>query len=411
MLGGVNLVIKGDILKSLKRLLRSTSPDVLKNYFDQRDAKFPDSFDWSIEEGKLANEVEKILTTFPHDQEDDLRAELEVIQEIATEDGWTAIDEICEGSEIDVPEEGGASDAAFFVALNHHKLLPKIVNAASMNRYSGGRQWSCFRLDGARFVSDTISDAGSRKSFIEEILVARKFPKLRPYFKDWFDATRRDPITQEKSAVTYLTLYMLDRPIKEMTVDKNKRFHMALRQRVDEVIFAINPDAQEIEVYAKGGAKMHEALANAFSDSFFGETVQPVRVEPRQVDFGPLKRKPDFDISPEDRIESVSVVKLKFWGDELRSLYEKASDDSELYDVIKHKLGDRSPLRSGDLITAATIKIKRAKNEGKTLTIDLGYPSRTTLPNQTEDDRAFSIRLLERWGILEEDMQLMEAAE
>lgn len=398
-------------MKSLKRLLRSTSPDVLKNYFDQRDAKFPDSFDWSIEEGKLANEVEKILTTFPHDQEDDLRAELEVIQEIATEDGWTAIDEICEGSEIDVPEEGGASDAAFFVALNHHKLLPKIVNAASMNRYSGGRQWSCFRLDGARFVSDTISDAGSRKSFIEEILVARKFPKLRPYFKDWFDATRRDPITQEKSAVTYLTLYMLDRPIKEMTVDKNKRFHMALRQRVDEVIFAINPDAQEIEVYAKGGAKMHEALANAFSDSFFGETVQPVRVEPRQVDFGPLKRKPDFDISPEDRIESVSVVKLKFWGDELRSLYEKASDDSELYDVIKHKLGDRSPLRSGDLITAATIKIKRAKNEGKTLTIDLGYPSRTTLPNQTEDDRAFSIRLLERWGILEEDMQLMEAAE
>lgn len=384
---------------------------MLKNYFDQRDAKFPDSFDWSIEEGKLANEVEKILTTFPHDQEDDLRAELEVIQEIATEDGWTAIDEICEGSEIDVPEEGGASDAAFFVALNHHKLLPKIVNAASMNRYSGGRQWSCFRLDGARFVSDTISDAGSRKSFIEEILVARKFPKLRPYFKDWFDATRRDPITQEKSAVTYLTLYMLDRPIKEMTVDKNKRFHMALRQRVDEAIFAINPDAQEIEVYAKGGAKMHEALANAFSDSFFGETVQPVRVEPRQVDFGPLKRKPDFDISPEDRIESVSVVKLKFWGDELRSLYEKASDDSELYDVIKHKLGDRSPLRSGDLITAATIKIKRAKNEGKTLTIDLGYPSRTTLPNQTEDDRAFSIRLLERWGILEEDMQLMEAAE
>ena len=156
---------------------------------------------------------------------------------------------------------------------------------------------------------------------------------------------------------------------------------------------------------------MHEALANAFSDSFFGDAVQPVRVEPRQVNFGPLKRKPDFDFSPEDQIESVSVVKLKFWGDELRSLYEYASDNNEIYDIIKHKLGDRSPLHAGDLMTAATIKIRRMKGEGKTLTIDLGYPSRTTLPNQTEDDRALSIRLLEHWGILESNMQLVEAAE
>ncbi len=66
---------------------------------------------------------------------------------------------------------------------------------------------------------------------------------------------------------------------------------------------------------------------------------------------------------------------------------------------------------SGDLIVAATIKIKRAKQDGKTLTIDLGYPSRTTLPNQTEEDRTLSIKLLERWGILEQGEELMEIAE
>lgn len=398
-------------MKSLKRLFQSTESDVLKNYFDQRDAKIPDDFDWSLDEGKLANEIERMLTTYPHDQEDDLRAELEMIQEIATGDGWNAIDEVCEGAKVEVPEEGGTEGAAFFVALSHPKLLPKIVNAASMNRYSGGRQWGCFRLDGARFAADTLSDPKAREKFIEAILAARNFPKTRPYFRDWFDATRRDPVTQEKREITYLTLYMLDRPIKEMTVDGNKRFHMALRQRVDEAIFAINPYECEIEVYAKGGVKMHEVLANAFSDSFFGEAVQPVRVEPRQVDFGPLKQKPDFDFSPEDRIECVSVVKLRFLNDGFRSLYEHGSDDNEIYDIIKHKLGGGSPLKTGDLMTAATIKIKRVKGEGKTLTIDLGYPSRTTLPNQTEDDRALCNRLLEHWGILEKDVQLMEAAE
>lgn len=398
-------------MKSLKRLFQSTASDVLKDYFDQRDAKFPDDFDWSLEERKLANEIEKTLTTFSDDVGYDLRAELEFIEEIATADGWNAIDEVCDGAGIDVPEDGGAEGAAFFVALNYPKLLPKIVNAASMNRYSGGKQWGCFLLEGTSLAGKTFADPNARQQFIESMIVARKFPKTRPHDKDWFSAVRRDPVTKEKTEITYLTLYILDRPVKEMTVDDDNRFLMALRQRVDEMIFAINPSANEIEVYAKGGAKTHKAIAEAFSESFFDDTVTPVRVEPRPVIFEPLKQKPDFDVSPEDRIESVSVVKLKFWGDDLHSLYEHKSDDSELYDIIEHKLGNRSPLRSDDLIVAATLKIKRVKGEGKTLTIDLGYPSRTTLPNQTEEDRLLSLRLLEHWKILDSNEPLLEAAE
>lgn len=398
-------------MKSLKKLFRSTAPGTLRDYFDHRNAEFPEGFDWLLEEGKLANEIERVLASLPDEQEDDLRAELELIQEIATEDGWIAIDEVCHGSNIELPEDGGAEGAAFFVALNHQNLLPKIVNAASMNRYSGGRQWGCFKLEGARFGDETVSDSDAQSKFIESVLNARKFPATRPHYRDWFSVIRRDPLTDEKCEITYLTLYLLDRPIKEMTVDKHNQFLMALRHRVDEMIFAINPAAREIEIYAKGGSKMHELLARAFSASFFSEAIQPARVEPREVNFGPITQKPDFDISPEDRIESVSVVKLKFWDNGLKSLYELASDNNQIYDIIQHKLGDRSPLRSGDLIVAATIKIKRAKQDGKTLTIDLARPSRTTLPNQTEEDRALSIRLMERWGILDQDLALLEAAE
>lgn len=398
-------------MKSLKRLFRSTSPDTLQDYFQSKDAPLPDDFDWSLDEGKRANEIEKMLTTFPDDVENDLRAELEFIEEVVAGDGWNAIDEVCDGAGIDVPDEGGAEGAAFFVARNYPKLLPKIVNAASMNRYSGGRQWGCFLLEGARLASDALNDPDARQRFIDSMIMARKFPKTRPHYKDWFSAVRRDPVTKEKTEITYLTLYVLDRPIKEMTVNDDKRFLMALRQRVDEMIFAINPSANEIEVYAKGGAKTHKAIAEAFSESFFDDALTPVRVEPRPVNFGPLKRKPNFDVSPEDRIESVSVVKLKFWGDDLYSLYEHNGDDSELYDIIEHKLGDRSPLRSDDLIFSATLKIKRVKGEGKTLTIDLGHPSRTTLPNQTEEDRQLSLRLLERWQILDSNEPLLDAAE
>ena len=230
-------------MKSLKRLFRSTSPDTLQQYFDHKGATLPDNFDWSMEDGKRANEIEKTLATFAGDVELDIRAELEFIEEIATGDGWTAIAEVCDGAGIDVPEDGGAEDAAFFVALNYPKLLPKIVNAASMNRYSGGRQWGCFLLDGASFASDTLTDPDAQQQFIESMIVARKFPKSRPHDKDWFSAVRRDPVTNEKTEITYLTLYVLDRPIKEMTVNDDNRFLMALRQRVDEMIFAINPSA------------------------------------------------------------------------------------------------------------------------------------------------------------------------
>lgn len=397
-------------MQSLKKLFRSTAPTILRDYFELNDASIPDDFDWALEEGKRANEIEKALTQLPDDLEDTLRAELEGVQELATEDGWIAIDQVCAGERIELPENEGAEGAAFFVVLNHPELLPKIVKAASMNRFNGGRQWGGFTLAGGSLTEDTTVDPLARGRFTDAILEARGFPKTRPYLSDWFSAIRRDPVTNDRNEITYLTLYLLDRPIKEMTVDENKRFLMALRQRVDEMIFAINPKRQEIEVYSKGGARVQEALAQEFCTSFVGSDATPVRIKPRLVDFGPLKRKPDFDISPDDRIESASVVKLKFWSDGLEGQYRHASDNNEIYDLLDYKLGTRSPLRNGDLMTAATLKIKRERQHGKTLTIDLGYPSRTTLPNQTAEDRALSVRLLERWGILGRDDPLIETA-
>ncbi len=239
----------------LKRLFRATSPDILKSYFDQKGMKFADDFDWALNAAKLANAIEEALAGLPQVQEDRLGAELELIQEIANADGWVAIDEVCGGCEIDVPEGGGAEGAAFFVALHHAELLPKIANAASMNRYSGGRQWSCYRMEGAQLSSETVSDPDARAHFIEAVLKARNFQVSRPHEIDWFSAVRRDPLTDEKSEITYLTIYLLDRPIQEMTIDQDNRFLMALRQRVDEMIFAFNPRTQEIEVYGKGWGK------------------------------------------------------------------------------------------------------------------------------------------------------------
>ncbi|MFK7945447.1 MAG: hypothetical protein AB8B85_21415, partial [Paracoccaceae bacterium] len=64
-------------------------------------------------------------------------------------------------------------------------------------------------------------------------------------------------------------------------------------------------------------------------------------------------------------------------------------------------------LKSGGVLRSQVSE----KGHGKTLTIDLGYPNRTTLPNQTEQDRKLSYTLLERWGILPENEQLVETEE
>ena len=268
-----------------------------------------------------------------------------------------------------------------------------------MQRYSGGQKWSCFHTKSANFSEQRLKDKDAQAQFVLTILNAIDFDSKRDHDPDWFEFPVEDPLTGEEKTQTYLTLYLQERA-KNGLAFKNKKVVRAARADVTEMIFAMNPERQEIEIAAKGGIAVREPLAKAFCASFLDNDAEPVRVAKREIDFDVLKHKPKFEIYPDDRIESVSVVKMAFIDNYLRSEFQYPSDNSKIYERISGSHGETSPLKTGAAMRGATIKIRRAKGCGKMLTIDLRFPNSTTLQNQTEDDKRMSLKLLERWGIL-----------
>lgn len=397
-------------MKNVKSLFRRTPANTLKQFFELRVPDLAVDFDWSQAEGKLAMALDAMLMDVGGNAEAEVRAELDDIHDLSEGDGWLAIDELCRAAGIDVPEDGGAEGAAFFLAMHHRSLFERAISTSSFYRFYGGQKWTCFRLESDRFDLDRLSDADARAAFIDAVLKERKFDRSRHFEPDWFHAHRQDAVTCEVATVVYLTLYLQERPVSDLTV-KDGSFVRALRSRVAEVIIAMNPAVNEIEICAKGGQRFHDPVAEAFGKTFLAGEAKPVRVKKRKIDFDVLKRRPSLRLFPVDRVESASVVKLSFFHDSLRSDFQHASETSEIYDLLDHQYGSSSPLKREALITGATIKIRRAREAGKTLTIDLGYPNRTTLRNQTEQDRKLCYSLLERWGILPIDEPLIEAAE
>jgi len=380
-------------LQSLKALFRKTPPETLQTFFADRAPEMP--VDWSLMDGKLANCIDDALHSLPDDQEDGLRAELELIQELSGTDGWTAIEQLCRALGIEIPEDGGAEDAAFFIAIEHPSQMDRVSAAHSRTRKFGGQQWAAFRLESGTFSPNAVADLTKRHAFVEAALKAKGFDLSRNFEADWFAVSRRDELTDTPIEVTFLTLYLQERSTNELTV-VGTSFQRALTPRVAEMIVTVNPHHQEIEVSVKGGWKTQKAVADAFTEQFLDGSAEPIRIEQREVDFDVFKRKPDLSIWPEDRINAASIVKLEFTSDHLKTKFEHPSEDSAIYDLIEGQFA------------AATIKITRDREFGKTLTIDLRWPNKTTLPNQTEEDRKLSYTLLERWGILPNDEALIE---
>ncbi|RMF40106.1 MAG: hypothetical protein D6754_03975 [Alphaproteobacteria bacterium] len=129
----------------------------------------------------------------------------------------------------------------------------------------------------------------------------------------------------------------------------------------------------QLEVVAKGGSALRKDIARSFADTMLFGDVAASPIEQRALDLSSLKAEPVFDIRTEDGIELVTVEKLTL--------------------LSPSSLG----LRAG-FSTAATV-IDAGSNKGKVIRVQLSWPNRTNLRNQTERHRLIANRLLDRWGL------------
>ncbi len=363
-------------------------------------------FNWTSE-GRgtaLVLSIEDMLGALPDRQQDAVKAELDLLASLSDNHGLIGAEQICAGQGIDIERLVGIQDILLFLATKHPKAIDRISVQASLVRRNGGRNWSTFQFDndGRPWALDS---QAARDAFLSETVAILDLPTHRKRVADWYEAVRSHPITGEETTLTQATIYVEERAESELGFGQSKTLERHVVPKVLEVGVACDAKARIVEVCAKGGKKVRDQYAEAFSRHFAPHSEPPIEVPRRDVVLDVLRKEPDFLVEPADGIERIEVSSLDFHvaGGGIARV-ERRGEDETIYQFLNRRFGSHSPLQAaGWQILAATLRIVLAPRDGqrrRTLTITLRAPNTTTLPNKTEKDRQFVLSLLERWGMV-----------
>jgi len=387
--------------------IRKSPAESLQQYFESRKIHAPEDFDWSCDGRGAAfvKSIEALLAGLPDAQQDAVKAELELLAELASDDGMSGVAHVCAGEGVDLEGFEGVEDILLMLAIQFDRvMIDRVQVQASYLRKSGGRQWARFQFldDGKPWILDQQS---AQDAFLAETLDILKLPAHRKREADWFHPVRTDPVTGADIQLTQATIYVEDHAESELAFGETS-LERHTRQKVLEVGVVCDPKERIVEICAKVGHIIRDKYLQAFSKHFAPQSKPPVQVPRRNVRLEVLRSAPELRAEPADGIERVEVSSLSFRStDGAFLMAEKRGEDETLYQFLKRRFGTASPLRVGGWhLVAATLRIFIAPRDGKkshVLTVTLRTPNTTSVPNKTEAERAFVFDLLERWELLD----------
>jgi hypothetical protein len=406
-------------MASYSGFIRKSPTHRLKVFFESRQVRAPDDFDWTSE-GRgtaLVKSIEDVLGELTDLQQDAVKVELDRLASLADGNGFLGIEQVSAGAGIDLDGYEGIQDMLLMLSIEHPNLMERVTAQTSLLRRSGGKYWSAFQFpdDGTIWVMD---DPIARQSFLSDAVDILELPKHRKREADWYKTVRTHPITGKETEILQATIYVEERAESELAFGIEDTLERQLVQKVLEVGMAWDPDQRIVEICSKGGKQTRDKYARAFASRFAPHAPDPVETPRREVRLTRLNSPSLFEIEPADGVESVEVSALEFYSEGGGfARFERRGNAENIYQYLERQFGDASPLNaSGWHIVSATLRIVLAAPDGgrrKTLTITLKSPNTTTLQNKTEEDRQFVLRLLDRWKLfapLEDDIDIIEAA-
>ena len=252
-----------------------------------------DDFDWTSEGRGTAfvNSIGALIASLPNAQQDAVRAELELLAELASDDGMNSVAHVCAGQSIDLEGLEGVEDALLMLATQHDRLIiDRVQVQASYLRKSGGKQWARFQFpdDGTVW---TLDDQTARDGFLEETVGILDLPAHRKREADWFNPVKIDPATGKEVQLTQATIYVEDRAESELAFGENSLERHTV-QKVLEVGVVCDPKERIIEICAKGGYKTRDQYLRSFAKHFAPNAATPVEIPRRDVQLSILRRAP-----------------------------------------------------------------------------------------------------------------------
>lgn len=393
-------------MASYSGFLRKSPSTRLAAFLSARGVAIPDNFDWqSIGRGTaFVRELNTLINDLPQGLQDPVKAEFDHLASLANQNGLLSAEQICAAQGINLSGFEGIQDVLLMLAIEYPRILERVSVQASLIQRTGGKNWSAFQFedDGIPWA---LKDEQARDAFADEAIAILELPDHRRREADWYSSIRLDPFSGKETEILQATIYVEDRAESELAFGSSEALERQVFQRVMEVGIACNPSDRILEICAKGGKKIRDQYASAFSKHFAPMSEPPMETPRRDVLLDQLRSMPEFQIEPADGIENVEVSSLNFIASGGGLVhFERRGHDETIYEFLQRQFGDKSPLKaSGWKIIGATLRIVMAAKDTqrrKTLVVTLRSPNTTTIPNKTEIDRQFVLALLERWKLV-----------
>lgn len=382
---------------SPKTFLRQTPNSILKEYFASKNLLTDIDF-LSLKETEI-DTIAEALDELSDKQRNKIEGEFRQIYEMAFEKGVLILIEEA-GSvfhNLDLlpifEPMKNHYEKAFWVFLNHPLVFEIACDLAYMdslgswsNRKVGAGLVPAVEEKDKQNLADGVSEfykkqGRGRRCHVDNYL--RQQPERHCYF-----------------------VYPEDYATTELGFDDEGKFYHRLRKPAFEVIFVYRPQSGILEVSAKGGKKVVEALQEILCKTILGLDGLP-NLEKRHFDLSKLQDKTlEFVTEPADGIEKVTIrmLRLDLPGIGNRRITLEASpsnDEQPVYTLIEKALNKSNISLDKAVITRAKIQIKFASRDGKrgkSLLFEISGPDRCTL----KDDPLHQIakKYIEKWGLV-----------
>ena len=380
---------------SQKTFLRQTPNHILKEYFQRKGLLRDIDFD-KLGETQI-DTITEVLDELSGKQRNDIEAKFRQINEMCYEKGVLLLIEEADFHNIDLlptfePIKNHYGKA-FWVFLNHPEVFKVASDFDYMDRTGS---WSSRKV-GAGLVPA-----------VEEKDKQKLTDSVSEFYKKQGRGQRchvDNYLRQQPERHCYF-VYPEDYATTELGFDDEGKFYHRLRKPAFEVIFVYHPESGILEVSAKGGKKVVQALQEILCKTILGLDGLP-KLEKKHFDLSKLNDKTlKFVTEPADGIEKVTLRMLRLdlpgIGNRRITLEASSSNDEQpVYTLIEKALNKSNIPIDKAVIAKAKIQIKfvsRDGKRGKSLLFEISSPDRCTLKDDPLDQIAK--KYIEKWGLV-----------
>ena len=382
-------------IRTILDFLRSCSPDLLRQYFEQPEVLLSGPITWSMPGKKLASSLHEAIEAMNDEARAHVMIDADRIGALADEPGQAAILSVATNRAAIKALANGYS-RGLWMFLHAREQFEHAEEACYADDHRSGRMWSGYTCEKGCSVPMSGQSLSEFEAAIAQHFDSRH-AKVEVYRRS------RSHLESPDTELIQATIY------REGLAGERKSFVKGQLDRlpdrpVIEAAITYEPASGIIEVVASGGDD-RDILVRLFADHMLRTPFGGTRIGIRQYRLDHLRTRFPFRTDPADDIDRVQVklLRLKPHDSEGERVTLECLRGSrqDIWTSADHRFGDRSPLLDGYGVTKARLSVKFRTGRGRrTLPVTITMPHGCDLKERTDRERLIGEKYLRLWGLV-----------